>query len=164
MSLTEPNAESPDEDYNRIEHAVLETERGRWFLREFARRQRIQETQTLLESIGRIERVLSDASPALAGDLAAEHHVQALAERSARLDEIAWTLRERGYDGAICAMIEREARAIAALAGHLDGTGPLLDLDDSAQADEARCDIEADGEAEGQPMALVAGPVASAND
>ena len=164
MSLTEPNAESPDEDYNRIEHAVLETERGRWFLREFARRQRIQETQTLLESIGRIERVLSDASPALAGDLAAEHHVQALAERRARLDEIAWTLRERGYDGAICAMIEREARAIAALAGHLDGTGPLLDLDDSAQADEARCDIEADGEAEGQPMALVAGPVASAND
>ena len=42
MSLTDPNAESPDEDYDRIESAVLETARGRWFLREFSRRQRQQ--------------------------------------------------------------------------------------------------------------------------
>ena len=40
-------------------------------------------------------------------------------------------MRERGYDGSICAMIEREARHVAALVGHLDGKGAALDVDDT---------------------------------
>jgi hypothetical protein len=43
------------EDYERIEAAVMETARGRWFLLEFARRQRSAETARLVEAIARLE-------------------------------------------------------------------------------------------------------------
>jgi hypothetical protein len=46
-------------DYETIEAAVMETERGRWFLKEFARRNRTADTQMLLDAIDRIERVVS---------------------------------------------------------------------------------------------------------
>ena len=137
MSLTDPNFDISDDDFERIEDAVMETARGRWFLREFARRQRASETRTLLDAIHRIERVVSGSSPALATSLAAEHHTDGLRERCERLSEIAWTLRERGYDGAICAMIEAEARRIGALVAELRGEGPLLvagSEDDAAPA------------------------------
>lgn len=48
-----------DTDYSVIEAAVMETERGRWFLTEFARRNRHAETEVLLDSLGRIERAVS---------------------------------------------------------------------------------------------------------
>jgi hypothetical protein len=46
-------------DYEVIEAAVMETERGRWFLREFARRNRTADTQMLLEAIGRLEQAVA---------------------------------------------------------------------------------------------------------
>jgi hypothetical protein len=46
-------------DYETIEQAVMETERGRWFLKEFAHRNRTADTQMLLDAIDRIERVVS---------------------------------------------------------------------------------------------------------
>jgi hypothetical protein len=45
----------PNEDYEAIEAAVMETARGRWFLTEFARRNRTADTQVLLEAIARLE-------------------------------------------------------------------------------------------------------------
>jgi chemotaxis protein CheZ len=45
-------------DYEAIADAVMETERGRWFLREFARRNRHADTEMLLTSLGRIERAV----------------------------------------------------------------------------------------------------------
>ncbi len=50
------------EDYDRIQEAVMETARGRWFLMEFARRQRAAETQKLLEAISRLENLLAGAA------------------------------------------------------------------------------------------------------
>jgi chemotaxis protein CheZ len=51
---------APEEaDFSAIEAAVMETDRGRWFLAEFARRNRHAETETLLESLGRIERAVT---------------------------------------------------------------------------------------------------------
>ena len=47
-----------DYDYDEIERAVLETDRGRWFLTEFAKRNRKSETDLLLNSIERLERAL----------------------------------------------------------------------------------------------------------
>jgi hypothetical protein len=44
MTLTTPPAGLVPEDYERIEAAVMETARGRWFLMEFARRQHAAET------------------------------------------------------------------------------------------------------------------------
>ena len=38
-----------------IEQAVMETARGRWFLLEYARRQRAAETQRLADLVDRLE-------------------------------------------------------------------------------------------------------------
>lgn len=46
-------------DYDAIEEAVMETARGRWFLAEYARRNRNSDTTLLLDAIGRIEQTLT---------------------------------------------------------------------------------------------------------
>ena len=43
-------------DYEAIEGAVMETHRGRWFLKEYARRNRAADTQMLLQAIGAARR------------------------------------------------------------------------------------------------------------
>ncbi len=44
-----------DADYEAIAAAVMETERGRWFLKEYARRNRHSDTQTVLTALERLE-------------------------------------------------------------------------------------------------------------
>src|SRR5215207_7640916 len=46
-------------EYDAIEAAVMETARGRWFLSEFARRNRTADTTVLLEAIGRLEHAVT---------------------------------------------------------------------------------------------------------
>ena len=46
-------------DYEAIESAVMETERGRWFLKEYTRRNRNADTQVLLDAIGRLEHAVA---------------------------------------------------------------------------------------------------------
>ncbi len=46
------------EDYDAIEAAVMETQRGRWFLTEYARRNRNCDTDAVLTGLERIERTL----------------------------------------------------------------------------------------------------------
>ena len=48
-----------ERDYESICAALMQTERGRWFLQEFARRNRSGDTQILLAAIERIEAVVS---------------------------------------------------------------------------------------------------------
>lgn len=55
------------EDYTAIEAAVMETSRGRWFLAEYARRNRQADTIVLLEALKRIEGAVA-ASPRGAAD------------------------------------------------------------------------------------------------
>lgn len=50
-------------DYEAIEAAVMETARGRWFMAEFARRNRQADTLQLLGAINRIERVVGLGLP-----------------------------------------------------------------------------------------------------
>jgi len=50
----------PQEDFSAIEKAVMETERGRWFLKEYGARNRHAETEKVLEAIARIESAMSD--------------------------------------------------------------------------------------------------------
>jgi hypothetical protein len=45
-------------DYEAIEAAVMETERGRWFLREYARRNRNADTEVLLKAVTHLEQVI----------------------------------------------------------------------------------------------------------
>jgi hypothetical protein len=51
-------------DYDAIEAAVMETARGRWFLSEYARRNRTADTEVLLDAIGRLEKAVSHERPA----------------------------------------------------------------------------------------------------
>lgn len=55
----------PEEDYDAIEAAVMETARGRWFLMEFARRNRNADTSVLLDAIARLENQMTDGRHAL---------------------------------------------------------------------------------------------------
>jgi hypothetical protein len=64
-------------DYEAIEGAVLESPRGRWFLGEFARRNRAADTLMLLEAIRKLERGVAEnpahqPSADLVAELAAE--------------------------------------------------------------------------------------------
>ena len=77
-------------DFEAIEAAVMETERGRWFLAEYARRNRHSDTQVLLSALSRIERGVSQQK-AFTGierfrtevlDRRHRAHVQADAERA----------------------------------------------------------------------------------
>lgn len=53
-----PPTPLPDKDYEAIESAVMETARGRWFLAEYAKRNRSADTRVLLDAIGRLETVV----------------------------------------------------------------------------------------------------------
>lgn len=55
MSESRALSTVPEADYEAIEGAVMETARGRWFLAEYARRNRSADTDMLLTAIGRIE-------------------------------------------------------------------------------------------------------------
>eukprot|EP01037_Dinobryon_pediforme_P027946 gene27946-31019_t len=47
------------EDFETIEAAVMDTERGRWFLSEFARRHRQADTLAIVDKLDRIERTIN---------------------------------------------------------------------------------------------------------
>ncbi|MBI3275921.1 MAG: hypothetical protein HYZ60_08285, partial [Methylocystis sp.] len=109
------------EDYDRIEAAVMETARGRWFLLEYARRQRAAEMASLTQAVERLERRMAaademGAAPALAPVEPAANVVAPLEAQpctqhiSEKLQDFAWSLRERGLDERVCAEIEDLAR------------------------------------------------------
>jgi hypothetical protein len=68
------NDDSPqgDSDYDTILAALMETARGRFFLQEYALRNRTTDTATLLTAIGRIEGLLTSRALEPAGPVAAE--------------------------------------------------------------------------------------------
>lgn len=132
QSLPAPQNVEATHDFEAIEAAVMETARGRWFLAEYARRMRAAETAKLLEAVTRIERTLRvseyDLHQQQVVALSPPEMGQAVAAIQERLSEIAWSLRERGFDERACAQIEAQARALGHLAGGcgLDGIGEAV--------------------------------------
>ncbi|MFN3892423.1 MAG: hypothetical protein ACK4MV_18670 [Beijerinckiaceae bacterium] len=98
--------------FETIEAAVMETERGRWFLREFARRVRAADLDRIESALARIEQRLP-ASPAPVRE--AETRIVALSVHQ-RLVELAAALRGSGVDEEACARIEAQACALVELA------------------------------------------------
>ncbi|OBS53290.1 hypothetical protein A8B73_06835 [Methylosinus sp. 3S-1] len=96
----------------------METVRGRWFLLEYARRQRAAETERLVQAVDRLERFAAarvedqqePADPAPVGDWRLP---QRLAERAR---EFAQTLRASGLDETFCAQADALAEQFAAYA------------------------------------------------
>ena len=140
--MTGEGSPQDDHDYRAMLSALSETERGRWFLSEHARRHRGLDTQILLDAIGRIESVVvgraAAAPSARHGDELSEiasivtrirdafagspESLAQLGEAATsdvldateRVQEAAWTLRERGADPAICDLLDQRASEIYA--------------------------------------------------
>ena len=53
--LVDPNCQVADGDYDAIVSAIMETSRGRWFLAEYARRNRHADSQTILTAFGKLK-------------------------------------------------------------------------------------------------------------
>lgn len=62
MPDEETNVTFGDLDFDTIEAAVMETVRGRWFLKEYARRNRNADTQAVLEAVDRLKEPVLDAT------------------------------------------------------------------------------------------------------
>jgi hypothetical protein len=147
-------------DYDAIREAFMETARGRWFLNEYAKRNRHTDTGMVLEAVARIEASLKaqkqaptvlSLSEALGGIRSALRQAKATAiESLPRLDaddtltaarngarivrEIAWTLRECGADVRICDLLDTQVKAI-------EGGIPGVDSDGGREAVLASYDL-----------------------
>src|SRR5580692_2303425 len=139
-----------EEDYNAISEAFMETSRGRWFLGEYAKRNRNADTRMVLDAVARIEETIAaqkkpapdnrlpEALAAIKAALAAARTVAiaaledlalednlAPARKGARvIREIAWRLREIGADGRICDLIDSQVSAIEGACGKVAETDP----------------------------------------
>jgi hypothetical protein len=128
-------------DFDAIREAFMETSRGRWFLTEYARRNRNADTAMVLDAVARIEQTVaaqqqastSDALPkALAAIKASVAEAKAAAaasfdkrimddtlapiEKGVRIiREISWRWREIGGDSRICDILDSQAGVIDAV-------------------------------------------------
>ncbi len=160
-------AQPSEEDYDAIREAFLETSRGRWFLGEFARRNRNADTRMVLDAVARIEEsIAAQQQPApdsgLAEALTAIRNAadQAKAAASAAFDgpameqnlarirkgtriirEISWRWREIGADSRICDLLDSQVGAIDAGCDNIAAIDPLTGL--SAAFDLIEATIEA---------------------
>ena len=62
MTRSGPPSALPEQDYDAIEDAVMETARGRWFLAEYARRNRNADTEMLLAAIAKLQKSIGEQS------------------------------------------------------------------------------------------------------
>lgn len=147
-------AEPNEQDYDAIREAFMETARGRWFLGEYAKRNRNADTRMVLDAVAKIEetlaaqrqpvvedrlpealvairRAIEDAESAAgkAFDPAALEASLAPIPRGVRIiKEISWRWREIGADGRICDLIDSQLASIEAACVQVSTIDPRGDL------------------------------------
>ncbi|HJZ19875.1 MAG TPA: hypothetical protein VJ226_02900, partial [Bradyrhizobium sp.] len=172
-------ARPSEEDYDAISEAFMETSRGRWFLGEYARRNRNADTRMVLDAVARIEENLaaqrsqapeSNLNEALAAIRSAVEEARSTAKASldaltpeqtlapirkgARvIREISWRLREIGSDGRICDLMDSQVGVIEAACGQIASTDPLSTLGAALDLIEGRI-AEFDGAEAAVPEAV----------
>jgi hypothetical protein len=139
---TMPAGLPADADYDALCEALMASARGRWFLQEYAKRNRNADTLVVLDAIARVEAVVrgdqahhatqdvriellemartiaqtradvAEASPAPAAEVASDPTATDIFAAAGRLQEVAWTMRERGLDMAMCDQIADLSSAI----------------------------------------------------
>lgn len=142
-----------EEDYDAISEAFMETSRGRWFLGEYAKRNRNADTRMVLDAVARIEESMAaQRQPAIEPDnglaealaairlavdegraaalaavdnLALEQSLAPIRKGIRVIKEIAWRWREIGADGRICDLLDSQASAIEGACGHIASADPL---------------------------------------
>lgn len=122
-------------DYDAIEAAVLETARGRWFMAEYARRNRQADTLQLLSAIGRIERVVGLGVQETSRDSGLIEAAALIGDLRADLERISGRTQERS--SGLAAQIERAAGAILGATESIQEVG--WNLRESG-ADSGLCD------------------------
>jgi hypothetical protein len=146
LSPISARAAMPGEaDYDAISEAFMETSRGRWFLSEYAKRNRNADTSMVLDAVARIEQNLAaqkDAAPehglaealaaireavdearaaasAALGGAAADESLAPIRNGARIIRETLSRLREIGADGRIYDLMDSEVSAIEAGCGNL---------------------------------------------
>jgi hypothetical protein len=174
-----------EQDYDAIREAFMETSRGRWFLGEYAKRNRNADTSMVLDAVARIEETLaaqkqpppaSGLAEALAAITSAVEQARAAAvtaldrlaleetlapaRKGARIiREISWRWREIGADTRICDLLDSQVGAIEGACGQVSLDAPLAAL--SAAFDSIEHEIAGFGENEtaaARPAAKEAAP------
>lgn len=130
-SLT-PLSES---DYDAIELAVMETARGRWFMKEYARRNRQSDTTQLLNAIGRIERIVGVNAQHQAPEPDIGEAAALIGDLRMDLERISGRSQERS--SGLAARIEDAAAMIATAVESVQDVAWSLR---EAGADDALCD------------------------
>ena len=120
MSLPPPQGMT-EVDYEAIEAAVTETVRGRWFLGEFARRNRTGEMRVLMEAMARLEtrietKLESGGQPALpSADPSIRMLIQRIKEVAAQLEDVSRDMRDEGVESRFVEAVELQARAVSGM-------------------------------------------------
>jgi hypothetical protein len=166
-------AQPNEEDYVAIHAAFMETSRGRWFLGEYAKRNRNADTRMVLDAVARIEETLSaqkeaaadaDLREALASirkavgeaqsaantgldGLALDERLAPIAKGVRIIREISWRWRETGADGRICDILDSQVAAIESSVGQVSLGDARATIDQAFAAIEARIDEYSAGDA-----------------
>ena len=115
MSIPPPHGMS-EADYETIEAAVTETVRGRWFLAEFARRNRMAETRLLLDAMSRLEATVAAGQVTLPStDPSIRLLVQRIKEIAASLGGVAGEMRAAGVADHLVDAVETQSRAVGGM-------------------------------------------------
>jgi hypothetical protein len=155
LSPISARAAQPSEaDYEAIRDAFMETSRGRWFLGEYAKRNRNADTSMVLDAVARIEDALAaqrqpppdnklpEALAAIRGavdqaagmattaldSLAIEDSLAPVRKGVRIIKEISWRWREIGADPRICDLIDSQVGAIEASCGQMSEIDPRPDV------------------------------------
>ncbi|WP_431204117.1 hypothetical protein ACQ86E_02990 [Bradyrhizobium betae] len=182
-------AEPNEQDYDAIREAFLETARGRWFLGEYAKRNRNADTRMVLDAVAKIEETLAaqrqpvveDRLPeALVEIRRAVHEAETIAiaaydptameaslaaiPRGVRIiKEISWRWREIGADGRICDLIDSQLASIEAACAQVSTIDPRVELKAAFDLLRDRVgQLDADGDTAPQAAAARPAPVQEA--
>jgi hypothetical protein len=155
-----------EEDYEAIREAFMETARGRWFLDEYALRNRNADTRMVLEAVAKIEETLvvqrqapppppEDKAPAMlaaigsaVGDaeqtasaaldkLGLEESLGPIRKGARIIKEISWRWREIGADGRICDLLDSQVGAIESGCEKVAAADPRVALREAFDAIKA---------------------------
>ncbi|CAN7704513.1 hypothetical protein LJR009_002026 [Bosea sp. LjRoot9] len=123
-------------DYEAIAAAVMETARGRWFMAEFAKRNRQADTAQLLTAIGRIERVVGVGAQPAPPEPSLREAAALITDLRLDLERISG--RSQEPSSGLAARIESASGSIAAAVESVQEAAWGLR---EAGADEALCDM-----------------------
>ncbi|WP_296570851.1 hypothetical protein [Phreatobacter sp.] len=134
--ITPPSRLAPvslaEADYGAIEQAVMETARGRWFLAEYARRNRHADTVAVLDAIGKLESAV--AVPRAAPDIdRVRMDIREMAHAIARTKAEIAAIKPEGVDSGTGHFEDASVELDAIVQATATATGDILSAAETIQ-------------------------------